>query len=260
MINKIHDIVLNDRKVKTREIAEIVFIWTKRVVNILHRHLCIRKLCARWVPRFLKIDQNRFHVTTSVQNLAYSNRNRKELLRRFVTMDETLIHHCTPESRKGSKEWVKPGESALKRPKTQQSIGKVMASVFWDAHGVIFIDYLEKGRTITGAYYAALLDRLVDQIRKKRPRLKEKKKSFFIMTMHYFTHRTLHRQKAWIGFWITSASTAFSRPSPQRLLSVERKTEGYFGRFDKSYYLEGIEKLKDRWTRRFELKAEYIEK
>ena len=56
-------------------------------------------------------------------------------------------------------------ESAPKRPKTQQLVGKVVASVFWDAHGVISIDYLEKGRTITGAYYAALLDRLVDEIR-----------------------------------------------------------------------------------------------
>ena len=33
-----------------------------------------------------------------------------------------------------------------------------MACVFWDAHGVIFIDYLDKGSTITGAYHAALLD------------------------------------------------------------------------------------------------------
>ena len=61
---------------------------------------------------------------------------------------------------------------------TQQSAGKVMASVFWNAHEVIFIDYLEKGSTITGEYYAALLDRLVDQIRKKRPQLK-KKRIFF---------------------------------------------------------------------------------
>ena len=49
MINKIHDIVLYDRKVKVREIVNIL---TKRMVNILHRHLCMRKLCARWVPRF----------------------------------------------------------------------------------------------------------------------------------------------------------------------------------------------------------------
>ena len=69
-----------------------------------------------------------------------------------------------------------------------------MASVFWDAHGIIFIEYLEKGRTITGAYYAALLDRLTNEIRKKRPHLK-KKKSFFMMTMQHLTHRTLHRQK-----------------------------------------------------------------
>ena len=50
-----------------------------------------------------------------------------------------------------------------------------MASVFWDTYGVLFIGYLEKGRMITGAYYAALLDRLVDEIRKKRPHLKKKK-------------------------------------------------------------------------------------
>ena len=49
-----------------------------------------------------------------------------------------------------------------------------MASVFWDAHGVIFMDYFEGGRIITGAYHAALLDRLVDEIRKERPHLKKK--------------------------------------------------------------------------------------
>ena len=41
---------------------------------------------------------------------------------------------------------------------------------------------------------------------------------------------------------------------------VECKIEGYFGGFDNSYYLEGIEKLKDRWTCYIELKGEYIEK
>ena len=84
------------------------------------------------------------------------------------------IHHYTPESREGSKQLVKPGESAPKRPKMQQSTGEVMASVFWDEHGVIFIDYLEKDRMISGAYYAALLGRLIDEIRKKRPHLKKK--------------------------------------------------------------------------------------
>ena len=118
-------------------------------------------------------------MTTSEQNFAYFNRNPKEFLRRFVTMDETWVNHYTLELRKGSKQWVESGKNARNRPKTQQSAGKVMASVFWDAHGVIFSDYLEKGRTITGAYYVALLDQLIEEIRKKRPHLKKKKIFFY---------------------------------------------------------------------------------
>ena len=103
MINKIHDFVLNYPEVNVREIVEIVPISNEPVVNILHSHFCMRKLCARWVLWLLTIDQKHIRVTTSEQNLAYFNRNPKEFLRRFVTMNETWIHHYTPESREGSK-------------------------------------------------------------------------------------------------------------------------------------------------------------
>ena len=42
--------------------------------------------------------------------------------------------------------------------KTQPSAGKMMATEFWDAQGVIMLDFLAKKSTITGAYYANLLD------------------------------------------------------------------------------------------------------
>jgi hypothetical protein len=44
-----------------------------------------------------------------------------------------------------------------------------MTSVFWDAEGILFIDYLEKGKKITGEYYSNLLIRLDEKIREKRP-------------------------------------------------------------------------------------------
>ena len=53
---------------------------------------------------------------------------------------------------------VGPGSPRPKKFKTQPSAGKVMATVFWDAHGVIMLDFLAKKSTITGAYYANLLD------------------------------------------------------------------------------------------------------
>ena len=43
-----------------------------------------------------------------------------------------------------------------------------MATVFWDAKGVIMMDFLPKRSTITGVYYANLLDQLRTAIREKR--------------------------------------------------------------------------------------------
>ena len=50
-----------------------------------------------------------------------------------------------------------------------------MASIFWDAHGILFIDYLEKGKTINCDYYMALLDRLGAEIKKKRLHMQKEK-------------------------------------------------------------------------------------
>jgi hypothetical protein len=49
-----------------------------------------------------------------------------------------------------------------------------MAWVFWDATGILFIDYLEKGKTITGEYYSNLLSRPHEIFREKRPGLQKK--------------------------------------------------------------------------------------
>ena len=60
--------------------------------------------------------------------------------------------------------WLTPP----KKFKRASSAGKVMASVFWDSLGVIMIDYLQQGRTIHGACYAAELRRLRQEIARKR--------------------------------------------------------------------------------------------
>ena len=93
-------------------------------------------------------------------------------------MDKTWIHHYTPETKRSSAKWIAAGKSRPKRPKTQQWAGKVMASVFWDANSILFIDYLEKGKTINSDYYMALLDRFSAEIKKKRPQMQKNKVLF----------------------------------------------------------------------------------
>ena len=46
-----------------------------------------------------------------------------------------------------------------------------MASVFWDAHIILSIDYLVNGKTINRDFYMALLDLLSVEINIKRPHM-----------------------------------------------------------------------------------------
>jgi hypothetical protein len=69
IVDKIHDMVMDDRRVKVREIASAVGISSERVHNILQQHLNMRKLSARWVLQPLTVDQKQNRVRCSKDNL-----------------------------------------------------------------------------------------------------------------------------------------------------------------------------------------------
>jgi hypothetical protein len=68
--------------VKLIEIAETLKISKERIGPIVHEYLNMRKLCAKWVPHVLTIDQNQQRVDDSKQCLAIFNRNKDEFFRR----------------------------------------------------------------------------------------------------------------------------------------------------------------------------------
>jgi len=54
----VHNIILDDRRIKVREIAETIGISKEHVGYTLHEKLDMKKLCARWVLRLLTADKN----------------------------------------------------------------------------------------------------------------------------------------------------------------------------------------------------------
>lgn len=130
MIEKIHRMILNDRRSKVRELADATNISTERVYHILTDELGMRKLSARWVPRLLTPEQKIVRVVHSEECLDIFERDPKEFLRRYVTVDETWVHYYTPETKEQSKQWIARGEPAPKKAKTVKSADKVMATVF----------------------------------------------------------------------------------------------------------------------------------
>ena len=101
----------------------------------------MRKLTARWVSKSLSDEQmaTRASVCSS-------------LLKRFRSKDD--FHYYEPENEAQARQWVGPGSPRSKNLKTQPSAGKMMTTVFWNAKGVIMLDFLPKRITITGVYYA----------------------------------------------------------------------------------------------------------
>lgn len=278
IIQKVHDMILADRRTKVREVAKAVGVSTGTAINILHDKLAMKKLSARWVPRLLTVDNKRIRMLTSKQCLEQFKRNSKEFLRRVVTVDETWIHLYTPETKEQSKQWISPGESAPKKAKTVPSAEKVMATIFWDANGVILIDFLEKGRTITGKSYSELLDQFDKKLKETRPHLAKKKVLFHhdnapahssrvvAAKLHELRYELLphppyspdlapcdfflfHNMKKWL------AGKKFCSNE-----EVIADIEAYFGEFDKSYFLEGLKKWEERWEKCISLKGDYVEK
>lgn len=278
MVKKVHKIVNADRRLKLHEIAEAVGISSERVYSILHEQLGMKKLSARWVPHLLNYDQKAVRQDISQECLDLFKRNKKDFLRRFVTVDETWIHYFTPETKVQSKQWISPGEKAPRKVKVIPSAGKVMATIFWDAHGILLIDYLEKGRTITGAYYVELLDRLNKKIKKDRLHLAKKKVLFHQDNAPAHTSRVAKEKIQDLGYELLphppyspdlAPCDFFLFPKLKSWLAGKKfstndeiisAVNGYFKEFDKNYFTEGLNGLEKRWSKCIELEGDSVEK
>lgn len=164
----VHDLIMTDRRLTIEMMAEILDISFGSVWTIIHEHLDMRKVCAQWVPKILRKAEMNSRVELAKQFLSKFKTSWDQIRRRLVTCDETWIYHDEPHTRQSGMEWRKRGEKGPKKPKVRENRGKLMATFFWDCRGVIMIDYLPRGQTMNGDYYADLMRQLREQIKKKR--------------------------------------------------------------------------------------------
>ena len=167
MCNKVQDLVYLDRQIKVEEIANALHISHGSVSTTLHDRLGMHKLTARWVPKSLSDEKMATRASVCSALLKRFRSKEDDFLSRLVTVDETWVHYYEPVNKAQSRQSVGPGSLRPKKFKTQPSAGKVMATVFWDAQGVITLDFLAKKSTVIAAYYANLLDQLRTVIHEK---------------------------------------------------------------------------------------------
>ena len=139
-----------DRRQSVRTLSDLTGLPNTTILRILHDHLHMSKVCARWVPIMLNplaLDKQR-RVSMFQELLARYYMHPELLEATVITEDETWLHHYDPETKAQSSQFKHPEEPAPRKFKSQRFAGKVLTSVFWDSKGVRLCDFLSQGNTI----------------------------------------------------------------------------------------------------------------
>lgn len=167
-IRIVENLIKEDRRINIDEIAYALEISHGSAFSILTEDLGLSKLSARWVPKALQENQLQQRADLSLAILAKMEANETIFFKRCLTGDETWIYQYDPENKIQSKEWHPRGTPGPVKFKSEKSVKKIMATIFWDSEGVILIDFLEGKKTVTSSYYEGVLKKLKTSLAKKR--------------------------------------------------------------------------------------------
>jgi len=277
IIDKIHELILEERRISAQSIAEQLGILREEVGSIIHEDFDMRKLSAKWVPKCLNSDQKCQRCQSSEQLLEFFRRDPNDFLSRLVTMDETGLYHYDPETKKQSMEWRH--SSSPRPPKNSECknpLEKFSPRFFWDQDDILHIDYLPKGQTINAEYYSSLLVQLKDILKEKR-RGKFTKRVLFLHD-NAPAHPALTTQKklAYLGFQcLDHPDSPDLAPSDYHLFpGLKKQVKGRHFSSDaeviaaaetwldgqpSDFFLSGLQKLGQRAKKCIELRGEYVE-
>jgi [histone H3]-lysine36 N-dimethyltransferase SETMAR len=277
-IARVDELIRADRRVTIREIAEELEISVGSVEKIVRNVLKFSKVSARWVPRLLNEDHKEARVSVASSLLKRFQKEGNDFLDSIVTCDETWVHHYTPESKRASMQWKHVQSPVAKKAKTTFSAGKVMATVFWDSKGILFVDFLTERKTINAEYYSNLLKSQVKQaIRNKRR--KDQKRVLFLhdnarphtakLTVHtlqelnweVLPHPPYSPDLAPSDYYLFGPLK--EHLSGQKFKNNEEviaAAQDWLHHQPKSFYETGIKKLPGRWEKCVALQGDYIEK
>ncbi|UYV80715.1 hypothetical protein LAZ67_19001522 [Cordylochernes scorpioides] len=170
-INEVEKMILANRRITVREVAEDLNISIGSCHSIFINDLGMRRVAAKFVPKLLNCDKKQ-HRMNIANEMLDSVRDDPNLLQRVITGDEAWVYGYDVETKAQSSQWKKlPHEPRPKKARQVRSNVKVLLTVFFDCRGVVHHEFLPQGRTVHKEYYLQVMRNLREAIRQKRPDL-----------------------------------------------------------------------------------------
>ena len=141
--------------------------------------------------------------------------NLDNFISRFVAVDETWLHHFDPERKAKSMTWKQDTSPPPRKFRVVMSARKVIATVFWESEGIVLIDYLEHGSTISGNDYADWLENVERQWKRRDAHALRCAVLLGQCAMRLLTHYHKHRVPSEMSVSNAPSPTVFARPDPR---------------------------------------------
>lgn len=165
-VNFVRKLVESDPRITYERIEEETGLTAPTISSILHEHLKMSKVCARWVPHFITDEQKQARVKFCKDMLKRFDNGRSPEVFRIVTGDETWVYCYEPLKKQQDMQWVAKGSPRPTKIQKQRSVGKVMAAAFFSQEGLKDLVRLEKGKTVTADWYSNVcLESVFEKIR-----------------------------------------------------------------------------------------------
>jgi histone-lysine N-methyltransferase SETMAR len=276
-INNAIEAYLNGAKyVTTRSLALELGVSHITIGNHL-RQMGKKYLCNRWIPHWLSEEQMANRERICNQLLAKFAAD--DFLSQLITMDEMWVYwdHNVRRQHRG---WRGVNETPNVEVRTGMTVRKHMVSVFWDVKGVIMMEVLPRGQTITADVYCQQLDRLVIALQENRRR---RAGDGFVQYQYLHDNARPHPARqtieklGQIGFCVLPHPPYSPDLSPSDYFLFSCMKSSLWGReFNsaeeiqialqawlatkpRSFFADGIRKLPDRWQRCVAHQGAYFE-
>ncbi len=154
----------------TRQIARDVGCSSSTVFSVLKGDK-YAKIAPKFIPHLLLDGEKAERRRVAQLNLDHLRAD-PTLVERIVATDESWVFSYDPRSKVADLQWVPPGCARPQKCLRGRSNKKVMIILFFDAAGVIHMDFAEQGTSINTDKYLQIIRRFRESMRRKRPALR----------------------------------------------------------------------------------------
>jgi len=134
VINQVRILVMQDRRITVRELADEVGVSNGSVNTILTVDFGLRRVSAEFVPKLLMMEQKQVPLEIA-QDMLDCIESDSKFLYTVITGEESWVYGYDPETKAQSSQWKHPSSPRSKKARQVRSDVKVLLTFFLTAVG-----------------------------------------------------------------------------------------------------------------------------